>query len=613
VILVAFFAVCAAGAILGLLTQPFRRIGPVVGVASLAAACGTALLIGPADGVTIGDVRLSGSTYAAAFLAAATAACVPLCLVGLASGWPDRFVPAALAAFGGLGLALTAADPEVALAAAAAAAATGAVVAVQGRTAGREPDNRLSEARALALLVGSLLLAAIAVSRPSWAAADSPVFVLGFAGLGAALAVRSGAIPFHLPAARLGKRGASMGPALLLVWIPAGIGLLAVSWSATTFGMRSDWLDAAATAVQIVAVATLVLGAIGALLHDGLTEVAVYSIVADSAFILLALASRSDGAASATRLWLLAFIVSKTAFVAWAAATSHAFGSSNLGELRGWLRRTPILGLALLAIAAATLGWPGSPVYEARSTLISLALPDGLHFIGAVAIALSLAYYGRLLLVGLLSPADAVRAASGERLRWSPARPAAAAEATAGAAATAVTTAVGPAAEPDAPAARPKQKSSRTAAASESLPAMTAGLAAAPATDAVIATEAHPVPETGAATATASSSPPGPGLRYRLAFVWDMNRTLEVSGATLAAAALALALAFGVLGASNASRGGIPFDTAARATPSPEPSPTPVPTPSPEPTFGPSRSFTIVPPGSQVPSASAAGSPAPTN
>jgi hypothetical protein len=594
VILVAFFAVCAAGAILGLLTQPFRRIGPVVGVASLAAACGTALLIGPADGVTIGDVRLSGSTYAAAFLAAATAACLPLCLVGLASGWPDRFVPAALAAFGGLGLALTAADPEVALAAAAAAAATGAVVAAQVRTAGRESDNRLSEARALALLVGSLLFAAIAVSRPSWAAADSPVFGLGFAGLGAALAVRSGAIPFHLPAARLGKRGASMGPALLLVWIPAGIGLLAVSWSATTFGIRSDWLDAAAMAVQIVAVATLVLGAIGALLHDGLTEVAVYSIVGDSAFILLALASRSDGAASATRLWLLAFIVSKTAFVAWAAATSHAFGSSNLGELRGWLRRTPILGLALLAIAAATLGWPGSPVYEARSTLISLALPDGLHFIGAVAIALSLAYYGRLLLVGLLSPADAVRAASGERLRWSAARLAAAAE-------------------PDAPAARPKRKSSRTAAASESLPAMTAGLAAAPATDAVTATEAHPVPEPGAATATASSSPPGPGLRDRLAFVWDMNRTLEVSGATLAAAALALALAFGGLGASNASRGGIPFDTAARATPSPEPSPTPVPTPSPEPTFAPFRSFTIVPPGSQVPSASAAGSPAPTN
>ncbi len=598
-ILVAFFAVCAAGAILGLLTQPFRRIGPVVGVASLAAACGSALLIGPADGVTIGDVRLSGSTYAAAFLAAATAACLPLCLVGLASGWPDRFVPAALATFGGLGLALTAADPEVALAAAAAAAATGAVVAVQGRTAGREPDNRLSEARALALLVGSLLLAAIAVSRPSWAAADGPVFVLGFAGLGAALAIRSGAIPFHLPAARLGKRGTSMGPALLLVWIPAGIGLLAVSWSATTFGVRSDWLDAAATAIQIVAVATLVLGAIGALLHDGLTEVAVYSIVADSAFILLALASRSDGAASATRLWLLAFIVSKTAFVAWAAATSHAFGSSNLGELRGWLRRTPILGLALLAIAAATLGWPGSPVYEARSTLISLALPGGLHFLGPVAIALSLAYYGRLLLVGLFSPADAVRAASGERPRWSPARPAAAA--------------AGPAAEPDAPAARPKWKSSRTAAASESLPAMTAGLAAAPATDAVIATEAHPVPEPGAATATASSSPPGPGLRDRLAFVWDMNRTLEVSGATLAAAALALALALGVLGASNASRGGIPFDTAARATPSPEPSPTPVPTPSPEPTFGPSRSFTIVPPGSQVPSASAAGSPAPTD
>lgn len=592
--IVVFLAVCAGGAALGQLTQSFRRLGPVVAIAGLAAACAAALLIGPADGVTIGEVRLSGSAYASTFLAGAIAACLLYCLVGLGSGWSDRLVPAALAVFGGLGVALTATDAGVALTAAAAAAVTGAVVSVRSGTGGEKPDNRLSEARTLALLVGSLLFAAIAVSRPRWADQDSTVFALGFLGLGAALAVRSGAIPFHVPAANLGKRGPSIAPALLLVWIPAAIGLLAVSWSATTFDLRSDWLGVAAIAVQFVAVATLILGATGALLHDDVTEVAVYSIVGDAGFILLALASRNDGAAEPARLWLLAFLAAKTGFVAWAAAVSHAFGSSNLVELRGWLRRTPVLGLALVAIAVATLGWPGSPVFEARSKLIDLALPDWLGFVGAAAIALALACYGRLLLVGLLSPTEVVAAASGERPRWAPARPTttpeAAAIATPGVAAA--TTAA-----PDAQASRPKRKTSRAAAA-EPLPATTALPPTSPPDD--------------AAGASALESPAGLGLRGTLVVAWGMNGTLRVSGAVLAAAALSLALSVGGLGASDASRGGIPFDVAAHATPLPTPSPTPAPTPSPEPTLAPIASHNPRPSGSPGPSGSPNGSASPT-
>jgi hypothetical protein len=604
VTIVAFLAVCGAGAALCQLTQPYRRLGPVVALAGLAAACATALLIGPADGVTIGDVRLSGGTYASTFLASAIAACLLLYLVGLGSGWPDRLVPAAIAAFGGLGVALTATDAGVALTAAAAVAVTGAIVSARSGTGGEKPDVRLSEARTLALLVGSLLFAAIAVSRPRWADQDSTVFALGFLGLGAALAVRSGAIPFHVPAANLAKRGPSVGPALPLVWIPAAIGLLAVSWSATTFDLRSDWLDAAATAVQFIAVATLVLGATGALLHDDLTEVAVYSIIGDSGFILLALASRNDAAAEPARLWLLAFLTAKAGFVAWAAAVSHAFGSSNLGELRGWLRRTPILGLALVAIALATLGWPGNPVYEARSTLIDLALPDWLGFVGAAAIALALVCYGRLLLVGLLTPTGMVTAASGERPRWSPARPAATSAATpvASVAATPVASVAAmpgatAAIAPDALPPRPKRKGSRAAAA-EPLPAKTA----LPVTS----------PPDGHAAASASQTPAGPGLRGKLASVWSMNGTLRVSGAVIAAAALSLALSLGGLGASDASRGGIPLDVAAHATPLPTPSPTPPPTASPEATLAPIASHNPRPSGSPGPSGSPNSSASPT-
>ena len=592
--LAAFLAVCAGGAALGQMTGTFRRLGPLVTLAGLAAACTTALLIGPTDGVTVGEVRLSGSTYASAFLAVAGAACLLLWLVRLGSGGPDHLAPATLAVLGGLGIALTAADPRVALTAAAAAAVAGTAGSVRGGNKSEKPDNQLSEARTMALLVASLLFASIAISRPSWTDQDGPVFVLGLLGLAAALAVRSGSVPFHVPAARLAKCGPSMAPALLLVWIPAGLGLVAVSWSPTTFGLRSDWLTATVTAIQIVAVATLILGAVGALLHDDLTEIAVYSIVGDSGFILLALASRDGGAAEPARLWLLAFLAAKTGFVAWAVAASHAFGSANLRGLYGWLRRTPLLGLALIAIAAATLGWPGSPVFEARSKLIELALPGSLGLLGPAVVALALLCYGRLLLIGLLTPSEAVRAATGERPRWSPVRPPLSGEAAvAPATAVAVETTT---AAPAKTASRPKKRTSRSAAAAELLPAQTAPQAS---------------PPDGAGTAP--ESPAGPGWHDRLVLAWGLNGTLRVSFAVLAAAALSLTLALGGLGASNASSGGIPLDAAANFTPRPTPSPTPAPTPSPEPTFAPIGSYNPGTSGGPGPSSSPSGSGGPSS
>ena len=139
-------------------------------------------------------------------------------------------------------------------------------------------------------------------------------------------------------------------------------------------------------------------------------------------------------AAEPTRLWLLTFIVAKSALIAWASTLSSSFGSSRLQDLRGWVRKSPILGLGLITIAIATVGWPGSAVFEARSTLVRLALPSQLQFLGLVGGLGAIAYYGRLIAVGLLSAGERVGSSEGERPRWpahsAPAEAAAAAAAT---------------------------------------------------------------------------------------------------------------------------------------------------------------------------------------
>jgi formate hydrogenlyase subunit 3/multisubunit Na+/H+ antiporter MnhD subunit len=416
--LFAFLLACGIGAVLGLVNRPPAFAGRMAGAVGLLSAFVAALFIGPTTSLAIGDVTLAGSEYSGPFLACAAGSGLLLGIVALASGWPDDFAPSALAFFLGLAVATTATDSGVALAAAAAAATAGALVIRRATPQSREEDGRLAEFRVIGLTVAGLLFAAIAVLRPAWTGdSDVPVFVLAFVCLGMALAVRSGAVPFHVPAARLHLTAAPLAPALLLVWIPAGLGLLTVSWSATTFGIHNDWLAVAVALLQAVAVATLVLGALAALVHDELEEVVAYSIVADAGFILLALAAHTDAAAEPARLWLLVFIVAKVGLVAWAAAVSRAFGTSNVPRLRGWLRRAPLLGLALAVIAIGTVGWPGSAVHEARATLIRLALPGQLQFLPGLSIVLSLAYCGRLLLLGALSPTDEMAASGSERPR----------------------------------------------------------------------------------------------------------------------------------------------------------------------------------------------------
>ena len=596
--LITFLLICIFGMLLGLLAQPFARLSRLVAVGSLAAALAAALLLNPNDTATLGEVQLATTWFVGFFLTALTASCLLLCIVGLVTGWPERLAPAALATFAGVGFAISATDPTVALIAAAAATAPAALVASRIRSTPLGTTVGVAELRTLALVVGASVLAAVTVLNTNWNA-DDPTFMIAiaFVALAAAVAVRSGAVPFHVPAALLSRSGEGLGLVLSLVWIPTGFGLVALSWGATIYGVPGDWLDRAVVAVQLVAVATLILGAVGAMLHDEIEEIVAYSIIQDTGFILLALTARDADAAQPARLWLLAFILAKSALVAWAATTSWAFGSSNLGDLRGWLRRSPILGLALAGIVLATLGWPGSDVFEARGTLVRLGLPDPVHFLGTAAILLSLAYYLRLMAVGLLTPSAVVRGAAGDRPRWHPAGVEAANEA-----------------------------------ANEAAEAAPVAVAA--------ATEVAPVADAAAAQpaslpASRHADDEGPARSHRrhvsfghqLRVAWRLNRPLQASLLVLGIAAVAAAVAFGGFGAAGASQSGITLDQAAGPIANPsaidnggEPTPeasveatptitfTPLPSPTPAATAAPSASSSAT----AAPSASSSASPPPS-
>jgi NADH:ubiquinone oxidoreductase subunit 2 (subunit N) len=229
------------------------------------------------------------------------------------------------------------------------------------------------------------------------------------------VAVRFGAIPFHRPVARLTDRAPGTAIPLLLVWGPAALAVVVLA--ATDGSTVALLVPSGIGRALIVTVATisLLLGAIGAWLQDDLEHVVGYSVVQDAGFVLLGLAIAGPAADEPARAWLLILIAAKTAFAAWATVIGARFRTTRLPELSGWGRRSPLLAVALVGIALGTLGAPGLLAWNVRVALVQGAAGEPLEAVLLIGGLAALAYYGRILVVGLGRPSLLVGAAPGDR------------------------------------------------------------------------------------------------------------------------------------------------------------------------------------------------------
>jgi NADH:ubiquinone oxidoreductase subunit 2 (subunit N) len=126
-----------------------------------------------------------------------------------------------------------------------------------------------------------------------------------------------------------------------------------------------------------------------------------YSIIGDAGVVMLAIAALSPEAWAPARTWILAYVVTRSAFAAWAAALRATFGTGRIPDLRGWAMRAPVLGVAFGVIVIAAIGLPGLAAFEARQSIVKLALGGPLQLLVFLGTFAPLAYYGRLLAIGL--------------------------------------------------------------------------------------------------------------------------------------------------------------------------------------------------------------------
>ena len=414
-----FLVFAAVAGIGSLVLRANRGWSTAIAVAGLIGMAAAAASMSPSATIDVGGTVLSGSAWLRLYALLGSVVALGLVAVDVAAMHEPDVPGVIVIGLGSAVLALALPDPRVAVLAATAGGLAGVLVAAPVGAAARSAFVGVRELRALAVAGALAILATAWVARPLGDLAVEPAaFGLAYLAFGIAVAIRFGAIPFHLWAARVADAAPGIALPLLMAWGPAAFAAVALVWIDQSVAPLLLPLSTERALIASIGTVSLVLGLVAAWIQDDLEHVVGYSIVVDAGVVILGLAALDPAAWEPARTWLLVFVVGRSAFAAWVVAIHGGFGTRRLPELVGWARRAPLLAVALVLIAIASVSFPGFVAWQARSTLIDLALPGPFALIVTIAPIGALAIYGRILLVGSARPGLAVREGRSERPRW---------------------------------------------------------------------------------------------------------------------------------------------------------------------------------------------------
>ena len=403
--LVLFVVVTMAftGLALGLRARP--RLATGIALIGLVTAIVVAVAIVPGQLTVVGGGALATSAYLRLFLIFGSVIGFALAVSGLAGGSRRDAPTVTLGILASVGLTLGLLDPRAAVLVATAGGLFGVLVTLvpNGGRAGATIGIRESRAVAVA---GALAIAATAwFGRDlSGLTAQPVVFGLAYLGFAVAVALRFGAIPFHLWAARLADVVPETALPNLTAYAPASLALVALAWIDLSVAPIAQDLGPDRLVVIAIAVASIVLAAVAAFVQDDIEHILGYSIIGDAGVVILALAAIGPDTWGPTRTWILAFVIARSAFAAWVAGVRAGFWTGRVADLRGWALRSPLLTVAFGLVVVASVGFPGLAAFDARTEIVQGALTGPLTPVVLVATLAPIAYYGRLLVIGFLRP-----------------------------------------------------------------------------------------------------------------------------------------------------------------------------------------------------------------
>jgi NADH-quinone oxidoreductase subunit N len=222
--------------------------------------------------------------------------------------------------------------------------------------------------------------------------------ILGLTFIVVAVAFKLGAVPFHmwLPDVYEGAPTSVtlfIGTAPKIAYFALTLRLLAQGLA----GTEAQWSQMLAA----LAVLTLVVGNLVALVQTNLKRLLAYSTIANVGFIVLGfVAGTPDGYAAAMYYTLVYVLVALGSFGVILLASSRGFEADRLDDYRGLYRRDPLLAGAMMVLMFSTAGVPPFVGFWAKLRIFQVLWETGHLWLVILAAAMSVVgafYYLRVI------------------------------------------------------------------------------------------------------------------------------------------------------------------------------------------------------------------------
>jgi NADH-quinone oxidoreductase subunit N len=152
----------------------------------------------------------------------------------------------------------------------------------------------------------------------------------------------------------------------------------------------------------IVAVLTMVLGNLAALVQDNIKRMLAYSSIAHAGYILIGMIAGKEAGTSGVLYYLLAYTFTNLgAFGVVALVGSKGEANVMLDDYRGLAKRNPMIALVMSIFLFSLAGIPPTAGFVGKFTIFSAAISSGyiwLVVIGVLTSAASVFYYFRVVM-----------------------------------------------------------------------------------------------------------------------------------------------------------------------------------------------------------------------
>ncbi|HEY8418781.1 MAG TPA: NADH-quinone oxidoreductase subunit N [Limnochordales bacterium] len=241
-------------------------------------------------------------------------------------------------------------------------------------------------------VAGSLHLQDIAAALRA-NSAMAPVLVAGMMFLIAGFGVKMAAVPFHMWAPDVYHGSPAPVAAFLITASEAA----AFAAALRVFLVGLPALQAEWTTVFIVlAVISMTVGNITAILQTNMRRMLAYSAVAQAGYIMVGLAVASDRAVSAMIYYLIAYAFMTIGAFAVVILLGRRHPTEEIRDFRGLSQRAPLFALALTIFLLSLIGIPPTAGFFGKFYLIQAAVAADLTWLAVVMMInsiISIPYY----------------------------------------------------------------------------------------------------------------------------------------------------------------------------------------------------------------------------